>query len=144
MTSPDIVIVEGLNVLQVPPSRAGVEERFVSDFFDFSIYVDADEDDIRRWYIERFLALRETAFVDEQSFFHHFAEARRVREAPRGSRTTRCGAEINARSTCARTSHADASRAADLGRSRKAPTTRAAESAGEQTTSTARGGSRSR
>jgi pantothenate kinase, bacterial type len=72
VTSPDIVIVEGLNVLQVPPSRAGREERFVSDFFDFSIYVDADEDDIRRWYIERFLTLRETAFLDERSFFHHF------------------------------------------------------------------------
>ena len=73
VTSPDIVIVEGLNVLQVPPSRAGREERFVSDFFDFSIYVDADEDDIRRWYISRFLTLRETAFLDEQSFFHHFS-----------------------------------------------------------------------
>jgi type I pantothenate kinase len=57
----------------VPPSRAGREERFVSDFFDFSIYVDADEDDIRRWYISRFLTLRETAFLDEQSFFHHFS-----------------------------------------------------------------------
>jgi type I pantothenate kinase len=71
--SPDIVIVEGLNVLQVPSSRARAEERFVSDFFDFSIYVDAAEDDIRRWYVERFLTLRETAFADEQSFFHHFA-----------------------------------------------------------------------
>ena len=74
VTSPDIVIVEGLNVLQVPPSRAGREERFVSDFFDFSIYVDADDDDIHRWYTERFLTLRETAFLDEQSFFHHFAK----------------------------------------------------------------------
>ena len=73
VTSPDIVIVEGLNVLQVPPSRAGREEQFVSDFFDFSIYVDADEDDIRRWYISRFLTLCETAFVDERSFFHHFS-----------------------------------------------------------------------
>jgi type I pantothenate kinase len=73
VASPDIVIVEGLNVLQVPSSRARTEERFVSDFFDFSIYVDAAEDDIRRWYTERFLALRETAFADEQSFFHHFA-----------------------------------------------------------------------
>ena len=73
VTSPDIVIVEGLNVLQVPPSRAGREERFVSDFFDFSIYVDADEDDIRRWYTERFMTLRETAFLDDQSFFHHFS-----------------------------------------------------------------------
>jgi type I pantothenate kinase len=73
VASPDIVIVEGLNVLQVPSSRARTDERFVSDFFDFSIYVDAAEDDIRRWYTERFLALRETAFADEESFFHHFA-----------------------------------------------------------------------
>ena len=74
VTSPDIVIVEGLNVLQVPPSRAGREEQFVSDFFDFSIYVDADEDDIHRWYTDRFMTLRETAFVDERSFFHHFTK----------------------------------------------------------------------
>ena len=74
VTSPDIVIVEGLNVLQVPPSRAGREEQFVSDFFDFSIYVDADEDDIHRWYTDRFMTLRDTAFVDERSFFHHFTK----------------------------------------------------------------------
>jgi type I pantothenate kinase len=74
VTSPDIVIVEGLNVLQVPPSRAGREERFVSDFFDFSIYVDADEADIRQWYTDRFMTLRETAFLDERSFFHHFTK----------------------------------------------------------------------
>jgi type I pantothenate kinase len=74
VTSPDIVIVEGLNVLQVPPSRAGREDQFVSDFFDFSIYVDAEEEDIHRWYTERFLMLRETAFLDEQSFFHHFTK----------------------------------------------------------------------
>jgi len=74
VTSPDIVIVEGLNVLQVPPSRAGREEQFVSDFFDFSIYVDADEDDIHRWYTDRFMTLRETAFMDERSFFHHFTK----------------------------------------------------------------------
>jgi type I pantothenate kinase len=70
---PDIVIVEGLNVLQPPTSRAGVGEHLVvSDYFDFSIYVDADEEHIRAWYIERFLSLRETAFQDERSFFHHF------------------------------------------------------------------------
>jgi type I pantothenate kinase len=45
----------------------------VSDFFDFSLYVDADEADIEQWYLERFLTLRETAFADERSFFHHFA-----------------------------------------------------------------------
>jgi type I pantothenate kinase len=70
---PDIVIVEGLNVLQAPTTRAGVGEQLVvSDYFDFSIYVDADEEHIRGWYIERFLQLRETAFQDERSFFHHF------------------------------------------------------------------------
>jgi len=70
---PDIVIVEGLNVLQPPAARAGTTEHLVvSDYFDFSIYVDADEEHIRAWYIERFLNLRETAFQDERSFFHHF------------------------------------------------------------------------
>jgi type I pantothenate kinase len=51
----------------------GDESRFVSDWFDLSIYVDADEDDIEQWYVERFFALRETAFTDETSFFRHFA-----------------------------------------------------------------------
>lgn len=69
---PDIVILEGLNVLQTG-AAAGDEARFVSDWFDFSIYVDAEEDDIERWYVERFFALRETAFSDETSFFRHFA-----------------------------------------------------------------------
>ena len=64
---PDIVIVEGLNVLQ---AGSGV---FVSDFFDFSIYVDAQESDIELWYIERFLMLRETVFRDPSSYFHRYA-----------------------------------------------------------------------
>ncbi|MCU1352525.1 MAG: pantothenate kinase [Acidimicrobiales bacterium] len=64
---PDIVIVEGVNVLQ-----AG-EALSVSDFFDFSIFVDAAEDDVLRWYVERFLALRGTVFTREDSFFRHFA-----------------------------------------------------------------------
>jgi type I pantothenate kinase len=60
-------------VLQPPTTRGGASEHLVvSDYFDFSIYVDADEEHIREWYIERFLALRETAFQDERSFFHHF------------------------------------------------------------------------
>jgi type I pantothenate kinase len=67
---PDIVIVEGLNVLQV--SRTGVE--FVSDYFDFSIYVDADERDIEEWYVARFQALRESIFRDPNSYFRHYAE----------------------------------------------------------------------
>jgi type I pantothenate kinase len=67
---PDILILEGLNVLQV-----GVDSNeFVSDYFDFSIYIDADESVIRDWYIERFHALRRTVFQDPQSFFRHFAE----------------------------------------------------------------------
>jgi type I pantothenate kinase len=93
VTSPDIVIVEGLNVLQVPPSRAGREERFVSDFFDFSIYVDADENDIRRWYTERFMTLRSTAFHDERSFFHHFTKLADSEAAAVGEAVWR---EINA------------------------------------------------
>lgn len=66
---PDIVIVEGLNVLQV--NRDGTE--FVSDYFDFSIYVDADEADIESWYIRRFQTLRESSFTNPDSFFRHYA-----------------------------------------------------------------------
>lgn len=66
---PDIVILEGLNVLQA--GKGGGP--FVSDFFDFSIYVDADAEDIERWYLERFLILRDTAFRDPSSYFHHYA-----------------------------------------------------------------------
>ena len=72
LRQPDIVIIEGLNVLQTGVA-AGDEARFVSDWFDFSLYGDADEEDIERWYVERFFALRETAFNDETSFFRHFA-----------------------------------------------------------------------
>ena len=67
VSHPDVVIVEGLNVLQ---AGSGV---FVSDFFDFSIYVDAQESDIELWYIERFLMLRETVFRDPSSYFHRYA-----------------------------------------------------------------------
>ena len=66
---PDIVIVEGLNVLQV--NSEGVE--FVSDYFDFSIYVDAAEADIEQWYIQRFFALRESVFTNPDSYFRHFS-----------------------------------------------------------------------
>jgi type I pantothenate kinase len=72
LREPDIVILEGLNVLQTGVS-AGADARFVSDWFDFSVYVDADEEDIEQWYVDRFFALRETAFSDETSFFRHFA-----------------------------------------------------------------------
>lgn len=64
---PDILILEGLNVLQPGPRLT------VSDLFDFSIYVDAHTADIERWYIERFLKLRHTAFSDPASHFHHYA-----------------------------------------------------------------------
>lgn len=67
---PDILIVEGINVLQVSKTASV----FVSDFFDFSIYVDADEQDLEQWYIERFLMLRMTAFQDSNSYFHRFAK----------------------------------------------------------------------
>lgn len=75
LAAPDIVILEGLNVLQAPATRPGHDDDVVvSDYFDFSIYVDAAEDDVQRWYVERFLALRETAFQDPRSFFHHFTQ----------------------------------------------------------------------
>ncbi len=72
---PDIVIVEGLNVLQVPPTTGGRHQSvFVSDFFDFSIYVDADEADIEQWYLNRFRTLVAGARDDEGAFFHRFAD----------------------------------------------------------------------
>jgi type I pantothenate kinase len=74
LRQPDIVIVEGLNVLQPartrPPRTSSLA---VSDFFDFSIYVDAAEDDVRNWYVERFLRLRETAFQLPESYFRRYA-----------------------------------------------------------------------
>jgi type I pantothenate kinase len=72
---PDLLIVEGLNVLQ--PARLprdGKAIPFVSDYFDFSIYLDADETDLHRWYVDRFLRLRQTAFRDPKSFFRKYAE----------------------------------------------------------------------
>ncbi len=70
---PDILIVEGLNVLQVTPGLRMMSQPFVSDFFDFSIYLDADEADIRGWYLKRFLELRKTSFQDPKSYFHRYA-----------------------------------------------------------------------
>jgi type I pantothenate kinase len=71
---PDILIVEGLNVLQTgPPPKGGRAIPYVSDFFDFSIYLDADEDVLVKWYVDRFLTLRGTAFRDPKSFFHRYA-----------------------------------------------------------------------
>jgi type I pantothenate kinase len=68
--APDIVILEGLNLLQVGTQATS----FVSDYFDFSIYIDAEEADIEGWYVERFLTLRESVFRNPASYFTHFAE----------------------------------------------------------------------
>ena len=71
---PDVLIIEGLNVLQPARMRAdGRQGIAVSDFFDFSIYVDARTDDVRQWYVNRFLSLRETAFARPESYFHRYA-----------------------------------------------------------------------
>ena len=71
---PDIMILEGLNVLQSGVGRAeNYMPVFVSDYFDFSIYVDADEEHIRQWYVERFFTLRRTAFRNPASYFHRYA-----------------------------------------------------------------------
>jgi type I pantothenate kinase len=70
----DIVIVEGLNVLQSPANERGrIQPVFVSDFFDFTIFVDAEAAHIHRWYVERFFRLRGTAFQDPASYFHRYA-----------------------------------------------------------------------
>jgi type I pantothenate kinase len=71
---PDILIVEGLNVLQAGRlPKDGKAVPFVSDFFDFSVYIDASEEVLERWYVERFLALRLTAFRDPMSYFHRYS-----------------------------------------------------------------------
>ena len=72
---PDILVVEGLNVLL--PNRLDESGRpipFVSDFFDFSIYLDASEEDLEKWYVTRFMRLRDTAFRDPRSFFRKYAD----------------------------------------------------------------------
>jgi type I pantothenate kinase len=68
---PDVLIVEGLNVLQPPAPGSRLA---VSDLFDFTIYVDARTSDIERWYVDRFLRLQRGAFADPQSYFHRYAE----------------------------------------------------------------------
>jgi type I pantothenate kinase len=71
---PDILIVEGLNVLQTGrPPKDGKAIPFVSDFFDFSVYLDAAEDVLLKWYVDRFLTLRGTAFADPKSYFHRYS-----------------------------------------------------------------------
>ncbi len=81
---PDILILEGLNILQTNKlPKDGKAIPFVSDYLDFSIYIDADEVDLHRWYVERFFRLRETAFRDPGSYFHRYStlsddEARQI------------------------------------------------------------------
>ena len=83
---PDILVFEGINVLQVrEPPADGLAVPMVSDYFDFSVYIDAEEALIHDWYVSRFMALRETAFRDPASYFHRYAglpeaEAREIAE----------------------------------------------------------------
>ena len=72
---PDIVILEGLNILQTNPDNplGNLGDAFVSDFLDFSIYLDAKEEDLEKWYVERFLSLRDTVFHEEESYFRQYA-----------------------------------------------------------------------
>lgn len=90
---PDVVIVEGLNVLQAPPPGYAENQLFASDFFDYSIYVDAEERNIESWYVERFLRLRDTVFQDPQSYFHRYA---RLTEAEARATAADIWARINA------------------------------------------------
>lgn len=86
---PDVLIVEGLNVLQSPLGMSVT----VADWFDFSIYVDADEQSIRDWYVRRFLALRDTSFRDERSYFRRYAD---LDEDAARAEATRLWEDINA------------------------------------------------
>lgn len=70
ISRPDVVIVEGLNVLQPPP---GSDEKSIAELFDFSIYVDAEQDDIAHWYVDRFMALKKGAFASPSSYFNVYA-----------------------------------------------------------------------
>jgi type I pantothenate kinase len=91
---PDIVIVEGLNVLQTGDGHPERLRTFVSDFFDFGIYVDAAEPDIEAWFLARFMTLRETIFRDPNSYFHRFAS---LSDAEATEMATRVWREINGR-----------------------------------------------
>lgn len=90
---PDILLLEGLNVLQTPDGeRRRTLRTFVSDFFDFSIYIDADEKDIEEWYVQRFLTLRDTTFRDPRSYFRRYAD---LSEEEAIATARRIWAEIN-------------------------------------------------
>ncbi|MBA9001255.1 type I pantothenate kinase [Thermomonospora cellulosilytica] len=88
---PDILILEGLNVLQPPPSGSPA----VSDFFDFSIYLDARVEHIREWFVERLFALRRTVFADERSYFHRYSEVDQDETAAFAHRVWREINEVN-------------------------------------------------
>lgn len=91
---PDIVIVEGLNVLQTGDGHPDRLRTFVSDFFDFGIYVDAAEPDVEQWFLARFLTLRDTVFKDPHSYFHKFAALTEAEAVAMASNVWR---EINGR-----------------------------------------------
>ena len=98
---PDVLIIEGLNVLQTgKPPKDGKAIPYVSDFFDFSLYLDADEEMLRTWYIERFFQLRGTAFRNPQSYFHRYAS---LTDEETQETANRIWETINL-PTCARTS----------------------------------------
>ncbi len=88
---PDIVIVEGINVLQTG-TASSAHPLFVSDFFDFSIYVDAEAQHIQNWYVQRFFTLRKTAFADPESYFHSFSK---LSDAEAEATAVRIWTEIN-------------------------------------------------
>ncbi|SFJ51251.1 type I pantothenate kinase [Thermoflavimicrobium dichotomicum] len=91
---PDILIIEGLNILQTPkPKKANKPRLAVSDFIDFSIYVDAEEQDIRQWYVDRFHILCRTAFQNPNSYFHRYAN---LSEEEATETATQIWSEINA------------------------------------------------
>jgi type I pantothenate kinase len=89
---PDILILEGLNVLQSPHTHRDSSRVFVSDYFDFSIYLDAEESTVEAWYVQRFLRLRETVFRNELSYFRRYAD---LTESEAIETATRIWNEIN-------------------------------------------------
>ena len=91
---PDIVIIEGLNVLQYGQESGRV---FVSDYFDMSLYIDADLRHLRRWYSERFRALRDSAFQDPESYFHRYAALSDADTSARAEEIWRTINEVNLR-----------------------------------------------
>lgn len=94
---PDILIVEGLNVLQSGRMKPGEPQLFVSDFFDFSIYIDAELDVIRNWYVQRFLTLRTTVFNRPGAYFSHYATLGEDEAVDTANRIFRTINEVNLR-----------------------------------------------